>query len=139
MLFVGHLVESKRQSSTIKSYISAIKTVLRGDGVDINEDRYLLNSLTKACKLHSDTLSIRLPIQKGLLTLILSQTSHHFQIQPYLASLYRAIFSSCNYGLLRISEAALSKHTVKAMDIHIGRNKGKLKFILRSSKNSLQK
>ena len=50
ILFVGYLVESNKKSSTIRSYISAIKAVLREDNVIINEDKYLLSSLTKACK-----------------------------------------------------------------------------------------
>ena len=55
MLFVAYLVNEKRQSSTIKSYISAIKNVLHDDGVVLNQDTFLLNALTKACKLKNDS------------------------------------------------------------------------------------
>ena len=37
ILFVGYLVEDNKKSSTIKSYVSAIKPVLREDGIVMNE------------------------------------------------------------------------------------------------------
>ena len=37
-LFAGHLVRQNRKSSTIKSYISAVKAVLTGAGIKLNED-----------------------------------------------------------------------------------------------------
>ena len=46
VLFVGYLIGGNRKSTTIKSYISAIKKVLREDGVILNQDEYLLRSLT---------------------------------------------------------------------------------------------
>ena len=55
LLFAGHLIEQKKQSQTVKSYISAIKCILRFDRVSVNEDRMLLNSLVRACRLQSDT------------------------------------------------------------------------------------
>ena len=50
VLFVGYLISGKRKSSTIKSYISAIRAILREDAVELSENKYLLTSLTKACK-----------------------------------------------------------------------------------------
>ena len=73
ILFVGYLVENKMKSGTIKSYISAIKSVLLDDGIEINEDRYLIRSLTKACSYRNDTFRTRLPICKGFLNLILNK------------------------------------------------------------------
>ena len=52
-LFVGHLIQQDLKSNTIKSYISAIKSVLRDDRVILNTDQYLLASLTKAWTLAS--------------------------------------------------------------------------------------
>ena len=63
-LFVGHLVNTNRKSQTIKSYISAIKLVLIDGGIGIDEDTYLLMSLTKACWLRNDRVVARLPIYK---------------------------------------------------------------------------
>ena len=70
-LFVGHLVNTKRKSQTIRSYISAIKAVLLDGGIGIDEDTYLLTSLTKACRFKNDHVIARLPIQKKLLGMLL--------------------------------------------------------------------
>ena len=44
-LFVGYLVNNNKKSSTVKSYISAIKAVLFDGGVEIKEDSVLLAAL----------------------------------------------------------------------------------------------
>ena len=138
MLFVGYLVNNRKKSSTIKSYISAIKSVLRENNIKINEDKYLLSSLTKACKYKNDYVKTRLPIHKKLLNAILAQTKAHFKGlgQIYLSKLYTAMFAAGYYGLLRISELTsdVHNHPILAKDIQVGTNKKKLLFILRSSK-----
>ena len=53
-LYVGYLVASEKQLCTIKSYISAIKSVLLDTGIELDKNAYLLTSLTKACKLVND-------------------------------------------------------------------------------------
>ena len=45
-LFIGHLVNCNKKSGTIKSYISALKSILMDDGIELKEDKYLLSSLT---------------------------------------------------------------------------------------------
>ena len=60
-LFVGHLIDFKKQSSTVKCYISAIKVVLKEDNNKISEDSYLLSSLTRACKLQNNHIKTWLP------------------------------------------------------------------------------
>ena len=72
-LFVGHPIEDQKKSSTIKSYISAIKYVLREDRITINENKSLLNLLTKACHYINDRVRTRLPIHKDLLHALLLQ------------------------------------------------------------------
>ena len=101
-LFIGYLVSKRRKSGTIRSYISAIKTVLTKDGVTLNEDRYLLTSLTKACKYHNDGVRTRLPITKNILIILLDQASQYFLNgnQPYLKNLYSAIYVASYFGLL---------------------------------------
>ena len=37
-LFIGYLIDSKKQSSTVKSYISAIRAILQEIRVKLNED-----------------------------------------------------------------------------------------------------
>ena len=41
-LFVGYLIHTKKQSSMVKSYISAIKAMLKINNIKISEDQYLL-------------------------------------------------------------------------------------------------
>ena len=93
-MFVGHLIQNNKQSSTVKSYISAIKAVLRECDIDIQEDQYLLASLTRACKLQNDQVRTRLPNQKGMLGMILRQLEVSFEQYPYYLLLYQTIFST---------------------------------------------
>ena len=136
-LFVAHLIESKKQSSTIRSYLSGIRATLKDAGIKLNEDHYLVSSLTKACKLRNNKVLVRLPIYKSLLQVIINETKKHFfaQSQPYLAKLYSAIFATLYYGMFRIGELTQSKHAVKARDVLLAKNKRKMMFILRSAKN----
>ena len=136
VLFVGYLIDNNKQSSTVKSYVSAIRAVLRDDKIKLDEDQYLITSLTRACRLKNDAISARMPIQRGMLSIVLKQIEKAFKAQPYLAQLYRCIFSTMYFGLLRVSEVASGPemHPVKAVDVHIGENKKKFLLILRTSK-----
>ena len=134
ILFVGYLITKKLQSSTIRSYVSAIKGVLHDDGYQVCEDKYLLTSLTRACKYVNDQVRTRLPIQKGLLRLLLKQIDIMYgEKQPYLEKLYKALFSTAYYGLFRVSEFT-GTHAVHAKNVHVGVNKNKLMFVLLTSK-----
>ena len=93
------MVQSNRKSSTIKSYISAIRAVLQEIKIELKEDRFLLTSLMKACQLRNDVIRVRLLIQKGMLAMILRQVVKLFSDQPYLRDLYRAMFSTAYFGL----------------------------------------
>ena len=131
------LIRNKKQSSTIKSYISAIKAILLENNIDINEDRFLLNSLIRACKLTNDKVRVRWPISQALLDVIIQEinTKYEDEGQAYLARLFKAIFASAYFGLLRIGEVASSgSHPILARDVQIATNKKKIMFILRSSK-----
>ena len=133
-VFTAHLTEIGRQSATVKSYISAIKCILRQDGYQWDEARAGLTALTKACKLKNDEIRIRLPIQMGLLEMILFKINLKFSTQQYLRIMYLAFFSLSYYGLFRVGELALGPHQVKAKDIHIADNKDKILVVLHSSK-----
>ena len=54
VLFAAHLINERKQSQTVHSYLSVIKAVLSDNDIQVNEDRYLLNSITRACKLNYD-------------------------------------------------------------------------------------
>ena len=131
-----HLVETNCQSLTVRSYISAIKTTLKMNNIEISEDQFLLSSLTKACRLRNDCVRTRLPIQKGMLSVILHKVQSYFSKlnQQYLSIMYTTLISTMYYGLFRISEMMMGAHPVLAKDVHIGANKRKFLFVLHTSK-----
>ena len=135
-LFIVYLIENKLKSSTIKSYLSALRGVLAEDGIDIPQENFVLSSLIRASKLQNDTLTVRLPIHKDLLHLILKEINSLYSKvnQPYLKNLYMALFSTSYYGLLRIGEITASPHALKSRNVHIGMNKNKVLLVLTSSK-----
>ena len=128
------MINEDKQSSTIRSYISAIKSVLKDDGIELNQDQYLLASLTKACELRNDCVKIQLPIRKGMLKILLNNVKERYPNQVYLVRLYRALFSTAYFGLFRIGEITAGTHPVLARDVLIADNKDKMMFMLRSSK-----
>ena len=138
LLFVAYLIDSQKQSQTVRSYISAIRAILQENNIVLNEDIFLLSSLTRACKLTNDKINVRLPIHKGMLCILLQTISKKFldSNQPYLSLLYKTLFLTVYYGLFRVSEltSSCSNHAVKAKDVQIGFNKKKIMFILQSSK-----
>ena len=139
-LFCAHLVEQGLKSTTVKSYVSAIKNVLRNDGYEWNDNLLLLSMITKACRLINDRVYIRCPITKGLLEILLFEVERIFLDQQYLEILFKTMFILAYYGLLRVGEIASQKgefcldHAVKTPDVHVGQNKQKILIILYSSK-----
>ena len=133
-LFLAYLIEKGTKSSTIRSYTSAIKGTLKDDGYDWNDNLVLLHSMTSACKILNDTVTCRLPIQKGLLEILLFELERLFSTQFYLQITYQAIFCLAYYGLMRIGELTQGDHPVKAKDIHMATNKNKILLILHTSK-----
>ena len=87
-LFLTFLIEKGAKSATIKLYKSAIKSVLTDDGYVWNEEKILLNCLTKACRMKNDLVRTRLPIKKHLLGLILFELERMFTKQPYLEKIW---------------------------------------------------
>ena len=64
-LFVGYLIEDGKQSQTVRNYVSAIKCILKFDGVIVNEDRLLLNAIIRAWKLHKGQIPNTVAHTKG--------------------------------------------------------------------------
>ena len=138
-LFVGYLIENKKQSSTVKSYISAICAVLQDNDIKLDEDLFLINSSMKACRLVNDKVRTSLPIQWTMLNVLVDQVDQYYRKvinQPFLRILYRCLFLTTYFGLFRVGEVMLApgKHAVLARDVHIARHKNKISFILRTSK-----
>ena len=133
-LFVGHLIQEGKKSSTIKSYLSAIRVVLKIDGHEIATDSYVLTVLVKACKLKNDKILARFPICHSMLEILIKQLPVILDGQQYLMTLYKALFLTTYVGLFRIGEVTQSPHVIKARDVHIAKNKCKVMFVLKSSK-----
>ena len=134
MLFLTYLVDRGVQSSTIRSYTSAIKHILVIDGYNWDDKQVMLTTITKSCRLINDAIYICLPIKSRLLDALLFELECHFAIQPYLEKMYKAVFSISYYGLMRISEVAAGAHPVRARDVHVGMNKDKILLLLHTSK-----
>ena len=134
VLFTAFLVDCELKSTTVKTYISAIKGVLAEDGIMVNPDNFLLTSLTRACRLINDKVIHRFPIYKELLHEIVDGIETLYSEQPYLTILYKAMMFATYYGLLRAGEVAAGPHVLLAKDVFIGKNKKKFLFILWSSK-----
>ena len=132
-LYAAHLVDRGVQSQTLKTYVSAIKRTLVDDGYIWNDNMVLLNMLTRACKVVNDQVRTRLPIKGSLLELLLFEIQRKFS-QTYLIALYQALFMLGYYGMMRVGELTQSEHTLKAKNVHMGRNKEKLLLVLYSSK-----
>ena len=106
-LFGAYLVDGGIQSSTLRSNFSAIKYILKQDGYPWDDNKVLLNSLVRSCKMENDRVKIRLPIQKGLLEMLLFEVERKYQCQPYLEIMYKALFCLGYYGMLRVGELSL--------------------------------
>ena len=106
----------------VKSYCSAVRTILKQEGIFVTEKSYILSALTRACKLKYNRVQTRLPIQKGLLHLIIDQVNNSFlnKNQPYLTQLFVTMIITSYYGLLRAGQITRSPHNIKAMDVHVG-------------------
>ena len=133
---MGYLIEQGKRSQTVKSYVSGLKAILSEVNVKLDNDSFLLSALTRACKFKNDRASMRLPIGKNMLRIILAKTHDVLmdRHQPYLAVLYCALFSTAYYGLFRVGELTSGSHPVRVGNVHTGRNKKKMLFILESSK-----
>ena len=109
---------------------------MQDDDITLNENKYLITSLTRACSIKNDKIKTRLPLQKGMVNLIVNETDKYFEKehQHYLGCLYRALFAASYYGMLRIGELTTGTHPILALDVHIARNKNKILFVLRTSK-----
>ena len=135
VLFCAHLVETGKQSAMVKSYLSAIKSILSDDDYKWCDHNVLLTTLTRACRTVNDRVLIRLPIGKELLEMILFELQCILDGQWYLLIMYHALFTLTYYGLFRVGKLAKGTHPVRAADMHLARNKNKLRLLLWTSKN----
>ena len=111
-LFGAYLVDNGVQSSTLKSYISAIKITLTLDGYHWTDEKVLLGTLMKACQIMNDQIQTRLPIHRNLLEILLFELERIYTDQPYLEILYKDLFILAYYGLFRVGELTQGPHTI---------------------------
>ena len=57
----------------------------------MDDNKVLLNTLAKACKLVNDKVKTRLPIQNKLLELLLFEIERLYDSQPYLETMYKTL------------------------------------------------
>ena len=88
----------------------------------------------RASRRINDVVSVRLPIKKPLLRLIVDKLEGVLRNQYYLQVLYRAFFMLAYYGLFHVGELTTSDHPVKVTDVCVGHNKKKVQVMLRTSK-----
>ena len=56
------LINNGNKSSMVKSYVSAIRAVLKDNGIKVRKECAELSSLIRACKLNNNRIQTRLPI-----------------------------------------------------------------------------
>lgn len=134
-LYFTFLAETGKKENTLKTYLSAIKKILTTEGESLDKlDNVALASIIKSCKYRNNEVVHRMPINYYMLLSLLDIADKFYDQQPYLATLYKAMFSAAYNGLLRVGEMTKSQHAILAQDVLIGRNKRKIQFILRTSK-----
>ena len=82
----------------------------------------------------NDKVCMRLPITKSKLQTLLMRITELFDQQPYLKTIYSALFSTAYFGLFRVGELTKSQHVVKVTNVKIAMNKKKILFLLESLK-----
>ena len=134
-IYCAYLITEKGcKSSTIKSYVSAIKDVLTADDYTWDNEKLKISSLISSCQSKNDRIINKFPIQIGLLEILLYETERKLSNQPFLEILYKNIFCFLYYGLCRIGEVTSGNHPIKAKDVYVSLENEKILLILYTSK-----
>ena len=96
--------------------------------------KFLLNTITRSIKVKNDRVCNRLPIQIGLLEILLSRIEIKFKHQYYLEIMYKTLFVLAYYGLFRIGELTKSEHAIKACNVHKSCDNSRIVKYMLSSK-----
>ena len=131
------MVSKGAKSTMIRSYLSAIKAVLKDDEYQWDDNKVILDSLIKGCRLINDKVKTRLPIHVKLLELMLFEIARIYGTQPFLKILYQTILSMGYYGMFRISELVRGcEHFMRAHNVNVAHNREKILVILYTSKTN---
>ncbi len=115
MLFRGHLISQGKSSRTVASYITGVRNRLKLDGVELNENMYIMKLMHRAAQ-KQDVERLRYPITKGLLIQILKRVD--LVARTYFeATLWGALFTLAYHGMFRIGELIESEHALKTCNL----------------------
>lgn len=135
-LYIAYMIKNRYEKATIQTYIAGIKYILRNIlHVDVDDNAFRFTALVKAAHYKNNKVNLRMPIKINLLNRILEEIPKipWFANQPHLIALYRAMFVSAYYSLLRIGEMT-GKYAVQSKNVHLAKNKQKAQFRLWTSK-----
>lgn len=138
VLYATFLADNVYGEDTIRSYMSAIRYRLQQDGVHLEEDKILLESVIRSTRYKNRQKRQRLGISEHMLHRLLDQVDLTFDTQPYLNALYKAMFVLAFYCLLRVSELTSGRHPILANYVIAAKNKLKIQITLKSSKTHTQ-
>lgn len=134
VLYASFLADNVYEEPTIRSYMSAIRYQLQQDGVRLDEDKILLESIIRSSRYKNKEKRQRLGISEQMLHRLLDQVEEQFNSQPYLVALYKAMFVMGFYCLLRVSKLTSGRHPILAKNVIAAHNKLKIQVTLESSK-----
>lgn len=134
VLYATFLADNIYGEQTIRGYMSAIRHELLQDGHELDEDKFLLESIIRSTRYKNREKRERLGISQEMLHKILDQVDESYSTQPYLKALYKAMFVLGYYCLLRVGELTSGRHPILAKNVITGRNKLKIQVTLTSSK-----
>ena len=136
-MFTAQLIQEGRAGQTVRSYVSAVRSILKEDGIKLTHDYQPLISLLQSTKYTTKPSGqIRLPIQWGLVKLIADDMDNHYSgVDSYSNIMLKAILMAGYFGLLRIGEMtdSESNHTIKFCDVHFERQRSKILMVLHTS------
>ena len=138
-LFLAHMVNTGKKSTTLRCYLSAIKSILMDGDFELQEDQIRLRVIVRSCRLHNNKLKPSFPIKLNLLELILFEVKRLYHDQFYFCILYQTLFAIAYYGMFRIGELVQGPHVVRAKNVHLALNKNKIQFLLFTSKTHSEK
>lgn len=129
-VYIAHLVNNKKSINTVKSYLSAIRLILKWDGIDLQEDKNLLSSLLTTCKLKNKSLFIRMAIRFKILKAVIDHTDKMLNRcgQEYLGMLLKAMFCTAYFGLLRVGEMVQSNDQIKLKNLNFAKNRERSRY-----------
>ena len=77
--FGAFLEDSGVKSTTLRCYFSAIKNILTRDSYHWDDNKVLLSSLIRGCKIKNNVVRTKIPIQGHLLEMLLFEVERKYR------------------------------------------------------------